>query len=190
MDEKILRNQLRLEFDESKYHYNRFLIGESASVDDMMMSKRKKLKIVGVIEYKVEYIRVTSHKSDRLSNLVSNQQEILNKPTLWDDRLIFIILLRHPGTLECIKETYHYEPNEKDNKFLILVTFGEGILQFFKTDRLYFRDVELTSKKTIKLYRKGKIHFCKNLGEVPIILKKHRKIINRIFRFLIRKKIL
>ena len=143
---------------------------------------------MGIIEYKVEYIRSPTQKNDRLSHLVPNQRYFLNNPLRWDDRLIFIILLRHPATLKCIKDTYHYNPNRNDSNFLIMVTFGKGILQFFKTDRLYFRDVELKSKKTIRLYRKGKIHFCKNLEDVPIILKKHRKLINRIFRFLIRKK--
>jgi len=188
MDEKILSNQIRLMFKKSGYRYFSFPIGVKASIDDLMMSNRIRLKIVGIIEYKVEYIRSPDKKNDRLSNLRPNQQYLLNNPSRWDDRLIFIILLRHPDTLKCIKETYHYDPIEIDDEFLIMVTFGKAILQFFITDRLYFRDAILTSKKTIRLYRKGKIHFCKNLEDVPIILKKHRKLINRIFRFLIRKK--
>lgn len=181
MDENALKNQLRLEFINSTCRHIRFPIGENASIDDMMMSKRKKLKIVGVIEYKVEYIRSKTQKDDRLSHLGLNQRDLLNNPSLWDDRLIFIILLRHPDTLDCIKEVYHYDPCKNDDKFLIMVTFGKGILQFFKTDRLYFRNKNLTSNYTKKLYRKGKIHFCKTLEEVPNILKQQRRILNRFF---------
>lgn len=38
MDEKMLRNQLRLKFKKSKYRYLSFPMGNKASIDDLMMS--------------------------------------------------------------------------------------------------------------------------------------------------------
>jgi hypothetical protein len=180
-EETIFREKIRSEF--TRFPYIRFPLGNQATFDDLFMNPYDYLKIIGIIDYKIE-VKGVEEGNYRLSDISDDQQYQIIKSEKWGKYVILIIKLRQAPTLKVISEQFSIKAIKKKDPYLIMITIGNAIGPFLKGGRIYYSTKRLKSTKVKEYHENGKIIFCRSISDIPdeldIIFKKFLKIQNAI----------
>ncbi len=174
IEEDKFRERVRKEFN--RIPHLRFPLGNKATFDDLLMNPNDHLKILAIIEYKIEFIGKNKGEY-RLSTIGDTQQSIAINSDKWGDYVVFIVKLRQTPTLDAINGLVNIKPIQRMNPYLIMITVGKAIKPFLKGGKMYYSTKRFKSADVRDYIKQEKIVFCKSVSDLP---EKLEKIFNKL----------